>query len=146
MSEKEKVTGGCACGAIRYAYTSDEILALNCHCRDCQRASGSAFGALVIVWKEEFEMLDGELKYYTKKSDAGNTMQRGFCADCGSPMTIFEPHRPKLIFLHAASLDDPSKHQPTMDIFTDSAHPWDILDPEIQKFPGMPPVPDELGR
>ena len=91
-------------------------------------------------------MLSGEPKFYSKISDAGNTVQRGFCSDCGSPLTILEPHRPKLIFIHAASLDDPKIHNPTMDIFTESANEWDVMNPELEKFPGMPPVPADLGR
>ncbi|MEM7466769.1 MAG: GFA family protein [Pseudomonadota bacterium] len=145
MNEAATVTGGCACGAIRYAFQSEPILALNCHCRDCQHASGSGYGSFVIVWQDGFEMT-GRPTYYVKQSDAGNTVERGFCGECGSPVTILEPHRPKLIFLHAGSLDEPNQHQPTMDIFASRANHWDKLDPAIDKFDEMPPVPDELGR
>ncbi|MEM7541121.1 MAG: GFA family protein [Pseudomonadota bacterium] len=141
----ETVTGGCGCGAVRYEFCDEPVLTLNCHCRDCQRASGSAYGSFLIVWQATFKMLGATPKYYAKVSDGGNAVERGFCAECGSPVTILEPHRPKLIFLHAGSLDDPSQHQPAMDIFTESAHAWDLLDPNREKFPGMPPVPDDLG-
>ncbi len=146
MDTSEPVTGGCGCGAIRYEYSGDVVVAVNCHCRDCQYSSGSAFASIFVVWEESFRVLSGEPKYHTKQSDRGTTMQRGFCGECGSPLILLEPHRPKLVFLQAASLDDPGVHKPTMDIFTDSAHPWDIMDPKLEKFPRMPPIPDDLGR
>ena len=145
MSDKQMISGGCACRAIRYSIVGESILALNCHCRDCQSASGSAFGSFVIVSKPNLE-LTGEPKYYAKTSDAGNAIKRGFCSNCGSPVTILEPDRPNIIFVHAGSFDDPGNHRPAMDIFIERAHPWDRLDPSTEKFPGMPPLPDDFGR
>jgi hypothetical protein len=43
----QKISGGCACGAIHYECNADPVVMLNCHCRDCQRASGSAYAAVV---------------------------------------------------------------------------------------------------
>jgi len=146
MSDDEVVSGGCGCGAIRYAYSGDPILALNCHCRDCQYSSGSAFSSFIVIWKTGFEWVKGEPKYFLKKSDSGNPLHRGFCENCGSSVSILEPARPKLILIYAGSLDDPGEHQPTMDIFVDSAQPWDKFDSVTEKFAGMPPLPDDLGK
>lgn len=145
MSEPGSVSGGCGCGAVRYEFSGEPIIALNCHCRDCQRASGSAYASLLVVSEESFRLISGAPRYHSKLSDRGTTMQRGFCADCGSPLSLLEPHRPKFVFLQAASLDDPASHKPTMDIFTDSAHPWDSLNPALEKHAGMPPIPDDAG-
>ena len=146
MVDDNLITGGCACGAIRYEYKGEPAAAINCHCRDCQRASGAGFAACLIVWEESFRFLSGKPKYHTKISERGETMHRGFCAQCGSPMGILEPHRPKLVFLPAASLDEPERYKPTMNIYTDSSHAWDILDPELEQFPRMPEtIPDEWG-
>jgi len=46
----QKLSGGCACGAIHYECSADPLRMLNCHCRDCQQASGSAYAAIVVVW------------------------------------------------------------------------------------------------
>ncbi len=138
--------GGCACGTVRYECSAEPALSFNCHCRDCQLASGSAFGSFLIVWADSFRLLTGEPKFYRKISDSGNPMLRGFCSKCGSPLLIRAPHRPKLVFIHAATLDDPGCYKPTMDVFTASAQPWDVMSPELQKFPAGPPVPESLGR
>ena len=45
----QKISGGCACGAIHYECNADAVVMLNCHCRDCQRASGSAYAAVVAI-------------------------------------------------------------------------------------------------
>ena len=138
--------GGCACGAVRYECSAEPILSFNCHCRDCQLASGSAFGSFPVVWADSFRLLAGEPKFYRKMSDTGRPMLRGFCSECGSPLIIRAPYRPKIVFIHAASLDDPSSHKPTTDIFTDSAQPWGVMAADLEKCPGAPPVPDSLGR
>jgi len=146
MSDQEIVSGGCACGAVRYEFDAEPAAAINCHCRDCQRASGAGFAACLLVWEESFRYLSGEPKYHTKISERGETMRRGFCGECGSPLGILEPHRPKLVFLSAASLDDPEVYQPTMNIYTDSSHSWDILDPELEQHARMPlNIPDDFG-
>jgi hypothetical protein len=145
MNKNETFSGGCSCGNIRYACDSEVIVALNCHCRECQLHSGAAYAGVMIVWGEQFKVTKGSPKQYHLVSDGGNPVDRGFCGDCGSPLTIYEPKRPKLIFIQVGSLDDPSRYQPSMDIFTDKAHAWDFQDPLLQKHPGMPPIPDSMG-
>jgi hypothetical protein len=140
--ESTSFSGGCACGAIRYACSTEPILSFNCHCRTCQRANGSAFASVLVVTKVAFELLQGEPKYYSTKTDSGYAVQRGFCPECGSQVFIMEPHRPDIVVLHAGSLDDPSWHKPVVDIYTASAYPWDHMDPALPKFPEMPPLPD----
>ena len=53
----QKLSGGCACGAIRYEWAADPLIMMNCHCRDCQKASGSAYAAIVVVRKPLFRFV-----------------------------------------------------------------------------------------
>lgn len=131
-------SGGCACGAIRYTCTREPILMLNCHCRDCQRSSGGPFASLLAVPKEALQVTKGEAKYHTVTADSGNSISRGFCVTCGSPLFISLSGRPDIMSIRAASLDDPRWFHPTMDIFTSSAQPWDHMNPELTKFPRSP--------
>ena len=110
----------------------------NCHCRDCQLASGSAYGAVVIVSEADFSLLTGEPSWYEKKADSGSLMRRGFCASCGSPLFAKSEVSPETIALHAGGLDDPSWYEPSRDIYVASAHPWDLMNPDLPKFDGMP--------
>ena len=118
----QKLSGGCACGAIHYECNVDPVLMLNCHCRDCQHASGSAYAALVVVAKAAVQMR-GEPRYYRIVGDTGKAVERGFCATCGSQVTLKLERLPDVLGLQAGSLEDPSTYRPKMDVFTSSAQP-----------------------
>jgi hypothetical protein len=133
------LTGGCACGAIRYVCTAEPLLAFNCHCRACQRASGSAFAAIIRLPAAAFSVTKGAPKFSTVTGESGNRVSRGFCPECGSPLFSRLSGLPDVVGVRVGSLDDPSGYQPTMDIFVASAQPWDHMNPELPKFPGYPP-------
>ena len=131
-------SGGCACGAVRYECASEPLFMGNCHCRDCQRATGSAYFAAVSVSEPAFRLTTGTPAVYEKQADSGNTMRRMFCSQCGSPVFLTNSSRPNLVVLYAASVDDPSWVRPVRDIYTESAQPWDYMNPALAKFPKMP--------
>lgn len=133
------LTGGCACGAIRYACMAEPLLALNCHCRDCQRASGTAFAAILRVPAAAFTMTKGEPKFFTVTGDSGNPVSRGFCSECGSPLFSRLSGLSDVVGLRVGSLDDPSQYHPSLDMFVACAQPWDCMQPALPKFPGYPP-------
>ena len=134
---KVPFSGGCACGAIRYSCAAEPLYTGNCHCRDCQRATGSAYFAAVIVKQSDFS-LTGELAWFEKQADRGHTMGRGFCPSCGSPVLLTNAATPDFRVLYAGSLDDPSWYQPQRDIYVASAQPWDVMHPDVPKVDGMP--------
>ena len=91
------LSGGCACGRVRYECEEVSIVDLICHCRDCQRASGSAYASMSVVPSDKLT-LTRELKYHAVKSDSGGTMRRGFCPECGSPVAARESEMPVYYF------------------------------------------------
>ena len=131
-------TGGCACGAIRYACDGEPVYMGKCHCRDCQRATGSAFFPAVVVKDTDLLMLSGEARWYESKADRGHVMRRGFCANCGSPVFLVNEARANVIILYAGNLDDPGWFKPSRDIFVASAQPWDRMHDDLLKFDRMP--------
>ena len=131
------LAGGCACGAVRYRSSADPVFFLNCHCRDCQRASGSGYAAIVVV-PASAVTISGEARYHSVTGESGHGIDRGFCPDCGSPLFIKLARLPDSVAIQAASLDDPTIHRPAMDVFTASAQPWDHMNPELKKFPKGP--------
>ncbi|MGE0821693.1 MAG: GFA family protein [Candidatus Binatia bacterium] len=133
------VTGGCVCGAVRYECTAEPLMTGNCHCRDCQRASGGAYVPILMVPRNAVK-ITGEVKYYDVKGASGKIASRGFCPTCGARLFGKPEVAPDILGIFAGSLDDPSWYRPGMDIWTSSAQPWDHMNPELPKFPEMPPM------
>src|SRR5947208_12655462 len=86
--------GGCLCGAVRYTAEADPASATVCHCRDCQKFTGSAFAALVRVPKEAVG-IEGTLKTFTSIGGSGNPILRHFCSECGSSIAEESGTRPE---------------------------------------------------
>lgn len=83
MATVQGKSGGCQCGYVRYTLDG-EVLRLNiCHCRDCQRQSGSAFGMSLVIRPEAFRLTSGELRTFDLVADSGRTKTCAFCPNCG---------------------------------------------------------------
>jgi hypothetical protein len=132
-------TGGCLCGAVRYESTGEPSFSLQCHCRDCQRSSGTAFVAAMRVPAAGFRITQGTPKRYVATSDVGNAVARWFCGDCGSPLYIQVASRPDIVGLRVGTLDEPGEFRPEANIFVKSAQPWDHMDPALPQFAAYPP-------
>jgi hypothetical protein len=133
------LTGRCACGAVRYTASAAPIAMLNCHCRDCQRASGTAFSSIVLVPTAAL-VIEGSPKFHASTADSGNTVRRAFCPECGSPLFSDSAASAAATAIKAASLDDPGIFKPMFDIWTASACPWVQMDPSTIKVPQNPPM------
>jgi len=127
--------GGCACGAIRYECSALPLRMVNCHCRDCQRASGGAYSPTLVVAASALRLLRGACRTHESRADSGNTAIREFCADCGSPLFARSSAHPEFVGVKAASLDDPSWFVAEADVWIGSAQTWDHMDPAVPKFP-----------
>ena len=132
-------TGACLCGKIRYSANADPMFMGVCHCKDCQRATGSAFGAVIAI-PEAGLTVHGTPKTFTIKGQSGKDVHRTFCPDCGSTLMTRVDVIPGAVLLATGSLDDASQFKPAMQIFCDSAQPWVQLGGEMHRFPGMPPA------
>jgi hypothetical protein len=71
-------SGGCACGTIRYECTAQRMMSLNCHCRDCQRATDTGFMSALVLPAGAFKLTKGEPKYHSVNADSGNIKNYSF--------------------------------------------------------------------
>jgi hypothetical protein len=138
-------SGGCVCGRVRYECDAEPQVAFNCHCRDCQYASGSAYAAVVMVPAASLRLLQGEPRYFDKAHADGRVMSRGFCPDCGTPLFGRRSVAPELVGIRVGSLDDPSWFAPRVDLWVASAQPWDHLNPVLPKQATQPAPPTREG-
>ena len=115
--------GGCLCGQARYSFLGDPLLTAVCHCRNCQRQSGSAFSVVCAVANEAFE-LTGETRMYLDIGDTGGIVERRFCGTCGSPLVSIAAAIPGLTIVKAGTLDEPARWSPTLEAYCDRAMPW----------------------
>ena len=119
-------TGGCLCGALRYEATVSESENWYCHCRMCQKATGTAVSTSAIIKKNQFHMLKGAAKFYQSSAD----IERGFCANCGSPM-FFRPIREDWVSILSGTLDDPEVAPPAGHYGIESRISWLTIEDDL---------------
>jgi hypothetical protein len=132
-----RISGGCLCGKVRYSADVEPAFTGVCHCRNCQKASGSAFACVVGIPQPALS-LQGTLQTYTDKGDTGKAMYRRFCPNCGSTVLDEAEAMPGIVMIQVGTLDDAGWVKPAMQIYCDSAQPWVHLGGEMQQFPKMP--------
>jgi hypothetical protein len=133
--------GGCACAAIRYECATKPVAMLNCHCRDCQRASGGAYSSVLVVPAAAVKFSGAVPRGFTVVAENGTHSTRSFCSNCGSPIFATNDAAPQFLAIKPATLDDPSWFSPQVDIWTGDAHSWDYMNPILPKFAKFPPLP-----
>ena len=114
----EAITGGCQCGAVRYAFTGAPKSTF-CHCRMCQKATGGIFAALAMIKKADLAWTKGEPAFYA----SSNVATRGFCRDCGTPLTFAYNDKDR-IEVTTGSLDDPWSVGLVEHFGVESKMPW----------------------
>ena len=134
MTERQ---GGCQCGNVRYRLNGEPLMINVCHCTECQRQSGGAFGMSMMV-READLVVEGALKSFTRGADSGRTISCHFCPDCGTRIY----HRPTyvqgIVNLKPGTLDDRSWLRPTAHFWTSSRQPWVTLPDGVPQHDKQP--------
>lgn len=103
-----KQEGGCLCGSLRYAVTAPPSRVTVCHCRFCQRATGSAYLVEPIFAKADLALLSGSPRVYDQRSEgSGKMVHVHFCADCGTKLWLSFERFPDVVGVYAGTFDDP---------------------------------------
>ena len=129
-----RLTGGCQCGAVRYLLTAAPTGPSLCHCRMCQRAGGAPFMVFGGVALSQIEWTG------TPKTFASSTIaERGFCGECGTPLT-YRVHGRDRVSVTLGSLDDPEAVRPVDQDGVESRLSWTraALDLPEKRTPAQP--------
>jgi hypothetical protein len=116
------MTGGCACGAVRYALNSSPFDAGWCHCRICQLVSGAPAMVFASVPRGDFEFTEGANK--VKRFESTCFGHRLYCGECGTPLVMRVDHQPETVDFTVATLDQPDALTPGFHIFYASRIAW----------------------
>jgi hypothetical protein len=116
---KPILTGGCQCGAIRFALTASPTRVSVCHCRMCQKATGAPFASLADIPNEHFAWTRGSPAAFRSSSVA----ERDFCAQCGTPLSYRLIDGAKIEIMTGA-FDRPDHVVPTQQFGSESRLGW----------------------
>ena len=120
-----KHEGGCLCGKVRFELNDDPEVAYGCHCRFCQKATGTAFRSGMRYRKENVSINDAELKTYIYTSpEHGRSLNIHFCPSCGTTVTVTTDRFPEAQVMMLGTLDDPSSIKVEMHMFADEGMKW----------------------
>jgi hypothetical protein len=131
--------GGCVCGSVRFKASGEPMRVTVCHCRWCQRRTGTAFGAEVVYEAGQVEFTKGETTRYRHVSDeSGRWLEVEFCGRCGSNMGFTLEAVPGVRTLPAGAFDDPSwiraERYRYRHVFLRSRRDWSDLSPGVEQY------------
>jgi len=137
----ETFDGGCTCRAVRYRLTSAPLFVNCCHCRWCQRETGSAFAMNAMIEAERVVLLQGAPEVVNTPSNSGKGQKISRCPTCRVALwSNYAGAGDAVRFVRVGTLDDPDRHPPGIHIFTSSKQPWVVI-PQ-----GMPAVAEYYER
>jgi hypothetical protein len=131
-----EIKGSCRCGKVSYTASADPIFVGVCHCKNCQKSTGSAYATVVAVPSAALTVT-GTTKRFDATGDSGQATHLDFCPECGSAVTESADIMAGVTMITVGTLDDPSCVKPTMQIYCDSAIAWAPIK-DMQSFPKMP--------
>ena len=135
--------GGCACGTTRYRMTASPLIVHACHCRDCQRLTGSAF--VVNLWIERRCVETDHARLVSNRVTAGSGKPHEIfrCPDCGTAIySKYHAAPGDTVLLRVGTLDHPEAVTPDVHIFTRSKAPWLELPTGARSFDAFYQLPD----
>jgi len=130
--------GGCTCGALRYRMTTKPMFVHCCHCRWCQRETGSAFAINAMIEAERVVVLGGEPEVVHTPSKSGKGQKIVRCPRCRVALwSNYAGAGDRVRFVRVGTLDEPDRLPPDIHIFTSSKQPWVVLSaktPAVEEY------------
>jgi hypothetical protein len=137
----EHLDGRCTCGAVRYRLTSGPLFVHCCHCRWCQRETGTAFALNAMIEADRVVLLQGEPELIATPSNSGKGQKILRCPTCKIALwSHYAGSGDKVCFMRVGTLEEPDRLPPDIHIFTASKQPWVVLPA------GVPAVPEYYDR
>lgn len=130
------IEGGCDCRIIRYRLESKPLFVHCCHCRWCQRESGSAFALNAMIEADRVTLSCGEPEIIDTPSNSGKGQKIARCPQCRIALwSHYAGAGPLIRFVRVGTLDEPDMLPPDIHIFTASKQPWVVIPPGARVMP-----------
>ena len=140
-SKTESYEGGCTCRHVRYRVISKPMFVHCCHCRWCQRETGTAFALNAMIEADRVERLGGEVEIIDTPSHSGKGQKYSRCPKCRIALwSTYAGPGDAVRFIRVGTLDEPDRLPPDIHIFTMSKQPWVVLPA------GTPAMPEFYDR
>ena len=124
----------CQCGSLTAEIQDGaEPVVVACHCRDCQKRSGSPFGTMA-YYPEDYVAIGGEAREYSRPTDSGNTFTTGFCPSCGSTLYGKASGFSGIVGVTLGTIEGAVLPVPTRSVYEQSKHRWVAMPAETQGF------------
>jgi len=124
--------GGCTCRRVRYRMTTRPLFVHCCHCRWCQRETGSSFALNALIEAERVQLLQGEVEIIDTPSNSGKGQKISRCPKCRIALwSNYGGAGNAIRFVRVGTLDEPDHFPPDIHIYTASKQPWIFLPPNI---------------
>ena len=117
-------TAACACGQLRITVEGEPVRISICHCLDCQRRTGSAFGVQAGFPEASVRAVDGETREFVRTAESGNAVRFQFCPTCGSTVYYRLDVLPGFVGVPVGGFADPGFPSPTVAVYEARAHAW----------------------
>ena len=138
MSSTPFATGRCLCGAVTFTLAAPPLATGQCHCKDCQRASGTGHMSIA-RFKRSDVAISGETARFASMADSGNTNTRHFCPKCGSRLFGENSAAPDVMVVSVGCVDDNNWFVPGRVVYAKDRPRWDVTTTEVPNFDRMPP-------
>jgi len=136
-SENTGFDGGCTCRFVRYRLTSPPLIVHCCHCRWCQRETGSSYALNALIEADRVRLLHGVVDVVDTPSASGKGQKIARCPTCRVAVwSNYAGAGDAMRFVRVGTLHEPDRFPPDVHIFTASRQPWVVLPP------GTPAVPE----
>jgi len=120
--------GGCTCGAVRYRMTSKPLIVHCCHCRWCQRETGTAFALNALIEADRVLILKGTPELVNTPSKSGKGQKIARCPTCHIALwSNYAGAGDAVRFVRVGTLDEPDHLPPDIHIYTSTKQPWVVL-------------------
>jgi hypothetical protein len=138
MAGKPFAAGHCLCGAVSFIINGEPLGTGQCHCKDCQRASGTGHMSLARFKRNDVEMR-GETTSFASTADSGNINTRHFCPKCGSRLFGENSSAPGVLNVSIGCIDENDWFVPGRVVYAKDKPSWDVTSTDVPNFERMPP-------